>query len=78
MENHRGCAPTGPCAIFRKHAGHRQSSVESAAGNGSRKSSSAHQQWPVPTPHSNAVPQRAQARRRGSRAAPTGWLITDI
>ncbi len=54
------------CAALRKHAGHRQSSPESAAGIGRRKSSSAHQQCPVPTPHSNAVPQRAQARRRTS------------
>jgi hypothetical protein len=65
-------------AALRKHAGHRQSSPESALGIGSRKSSSAHQQWPVPTPHSNAAPQRAQARRRGSRAGLADWLITDI
>jgi hypothetical protein len=63
---------------LRKHAGQTQSSVESAAGTAKRKSSSAHQQWPVPTPHSNTVPQRAQARRRGSRAGPADRLITDI
>jgi hypothetical protein len=37
-----------------------------------------HQQCPVPTPHSNAAPQRAQDRRRGSRAGPADRLITDI
>jgi len=65
------------CAAFRKHAGHKQSSPESA-GIGRRTSSSAHQQCPVLAPHSNAAPQRAQVRARGSRADPRDWLITDI
>jgi hypothetical protein len=63
---------------LRKHAGHRQSSPESAAGIGSRNSSSAHQHLPTALPQSNASPQRAQARRRGSGVAVAGKCFTDI
>jgi len=55
-----------PCsrAALRRQSAHRQSSVESAGGIGSRKSSAAHQHVPVMLPHSNAAPQRAQVRER--------------
>jgi hypothetical protein len=54
----------GDRAAFLRHAGHRQSSLASAGGIGSRKSSAAHQHAPAALPQSNAAPQRAQARRR--------------
>ena len=50
-------------AALRRHSRHRQSSP--STGIGSFAASSAHQQVPERS-HANSVPQRAQARRRGS------------
>ncbi len=55
----------GVAAALRKHAWHKQSSSNPLPASADGNPSSAHQQWPVPTPHSNAAPQRAQERRRG-------------
>jgi len=65
---------TPDCAALRKHAGHRQSSPEPASGIGIRKSSAAHQHAPVPAPHSNGAPQRAQVRRRSVDGGGDGRL----
>ncbi|MGY4414660.1 hypothetical protein ACVWW4_006396 [Bradyrhizobium sp. LB7.1] len=59
------CAPSGlrAAAALRRHARHRQSSPLTGIGN--RAVSSAHQQVPERS-QPNSVPQREQARRRGS------------